>query len=192
MSALLHGRLLSRSLVYPLRARLFHSSSALLLPHRKLLQPLDPALHRPQPRPHPLQYPPQLQHFVLPDPLQLRKRAGTTMNRVTGELLARQRPGCAGALIVRPRKGKSQQLDQQLLPEHKEHLREPVMRSTPASDALCHLFFPSAVVNLAMLDMLDALAKKLGLNDQNTLFAHSTCPDEINHNKGRITRAMRL
>jgi hypothetical protein len=35
------------------------------------------------------------------------------------------------------------------------------------------------------------IAHKLGLREENTLFSHSVCPDEINHEDGDITHVLR-
>lgn len=35
------------------------------------------------------------------------------------------------------------------------------------------------------------ICHKMGLDDANTLFSHSVCPDEINHEPGDITEALR-
>ena len=58
------------------------------------------------------------------------------------------------------------------------------------SDALCRKFFPKAVVNLDVLDMLTPVMDRLGMNSDNTLFAHSICPDEINHEISDITHVL--
>lgn len=58
------------------------------------------------------------------------------------------------------------------------------------SDALARKFFPKAIVNLDVLDKLTPVMDKLGMNQENTLFAHSICPDEINHEISDITHVL--
>jgi hypothetical protein len=52
-------------------------------------------------------------------------------------------------------------------------------------DAVEH-HFPGAHEGSATLECVKPVIAKLGLTDDNTLFAQSICPDEINHEEGGI------
>jgi hypothetical protein len=49
-------------------------------------------------------------------------------------------------------------------------------------------FFPKAMRSEDVGDGVKSICNKIGLNEKNTLFGHSVCPDEINHEEGNITR----
>jgi len=48
-------------------------------------------------------------------------------------------------------------------------------------------FFPGATNSKDILTQLDATLKRLDVTGENTLYAQSVCPDEINHEEGDIT-----
>ena len=73
-------------------------------------------------------------------------------------------------------------------------------RVVPASNAeqarnICHAAvqkaFPGAIRNDDLMISIGRLTQRLGLSNDNTLFAHSTCPDEINQEEGDITLLLR-
>lgn len=47
--------------------------------------------------------------------------------------------------------------------------------------------FPNALSSAEVLEKVAAVIEKRGYTDNNTLFAQSVCPDEINHEEGDIT-----
>jgi hypothetical protein len=51
--------------------------------------------------------------------------------------------------------------------------------------------YPSAMRQEDVAAAAIALSHKLGMAKENTLFAHSVCPDEINHDDGDITDCLR-
>ena len=53
-------------------------------------------------------------------------------------------------------------------------------------------YFPKALRQRDMERAVVAITSKLGLDGPNTLFAHSVCPDEINHEENDITNRLRL
>ena len=51
-------------------------------------------------------------------------------------------------------------------------------------------FFPGAIGSEDTLKRVAKAIEKRGFNDDNTLFAQSVCPDEINHEEGDITNLL--
>jgi hypothetical protein len=47
--------------------------------------------------------------------------------------------------------------------------------------------FPGAMAGSAILKLVAATTKARGLTSENTLFAQSICPDEINHEEGDVS-----
>ena len=58
------------------------------------------------------------------------------------------------------------------------------------SRALIDKFFPGALTNLAVENLIHDDMQKEGLNDVNTLFAHSTCLDEVNQEESALTQVL--
>ena len=52
-------------------------------------------------------------------------------------------------------------------------------------------FFPQAMHQEDVIKAATDIIHGLGMTNKNTLFAHSVCPDEINHDEGEITDALR-
>jgi hypothetical protein len=48
-------------------------------------------------------------------------------------------------------------------------------------------YLPGTMTSAALLDMVKTTLEQRGYNDDNTLFAQSVCPDEVNHEEGDVT-----
>ena len=59
------------------------------------------------------------------------------------------------------------------------------------ADETAKRFFPEAMRQEDLADAAIEITRHLGMEKDNTLFAHSMCPDEINHEEGDITEDLR-
>lgn len=57
-------------------------------------------------------------------------------------------------------------------------------------DANVRKFFKTAMRNDDVVRAAITISSRLGFDGPNTLFSHSCCPDEINHEEGDITHAL--
>lgn len=65
------------------------------------------------------------------------------------------------------------------------------MSSLERADIRVKRFFPHAMRQQDVVDAALQITQEIGIDSQSTLFAHSVCPDEINHDDGDITDIFR-
>ena len=56
------------------------------------------------------------------------------------------------------------------------------------NDKRARQFFKAAMRDDDIVEGVVAITSEIGMNSENTLYAHSVCPDEINHDDGDVTR----
>lgn len=62
-----------------------------------------------------------------------------------------------------------------------------IIQEKAAIANLVERHFPNALSSAQILEKVAPVIEKRGYTDDNTLFAQSVCPDEINHEEGDIT-----